>query len=339
MGQVLVQLYWSRWSCGKDKFNSGSCTVCMLESGLLKKLGILRKEKRSGRSSLWNAILQYPWTLTFSPQTYWHLPFHFLALIKSFSQVFQRHWHIVGLKFLSLKDPDWQQLHRKLVPCRGAGWAGPGVHWKERGSLWSMWTRENTPDVEKEQGKGSAALLQSQPGKSTGKRHKKFRVLRSTLVSFSQLMFYSVHCMWPKKSHIMLNKTGKKKKKNCSLWCTQKTETLDGARTGAQSPGSECPPMCTLPAPTWWGWGSPSDSSKIRFGALKPGPDRVKRKGRRHSRDCSVTHIGGKAEPWHTFPTGRSSLEGRACFHTEQGDSARPEEMRTEHENNTPGAE
>lgn len=145
MGQVLVQLYWSRCSCGKDKFNSGSCTVRMLESGLLKKkMGILRKEKRSGRSSLWNAILQYPWALTFSPQTYWHLPFHSLAFIKPFSQVFQRHWHIVGLKVLSLKDPDWQQLHWKLVPCRGAGWAGPGAHWKkERGSLRSVWTREN----------------------------------------------------------------------------------------------------------------------------------------------------------------------------------------------------
>lgn len=160
MGQVLVQLYWSRWSRGKDKFNSGSCTVCMLESGLLKKLGILRKEKRSGRSSLWNAILQYPWTLTFSPQTFWHLPFHFLAFIKPSSQVFQRYWHIVGLEVLFLKDPAWQQLHWKLVPCRGAGWAGPGAHQKkERDSLWSMWTRENTPDMEKEQGKGICSFI------------------------------------------------------------------------------------------------------------------------------------------------------------------------------------
>lgn len=196
MGQVLVQLYWSRWSCGKDKFNSGSCTVCMLESGLLKKLGIVRKEKRTGRSSLWNAILQYPWTLTFSPWTYWHLPFHFLAFITPFSQVFQRHWHIVGLKVLSLKDSDWQQLHWKSVPCRGAGWAGPGVHWKrERGSLWSMWTRENTPDVEKEQEKRICSFVTVTAWEIHSKKAQKFQgpKVNLGLLLTADVLFCALH--------------------------------------------------------------------------------------------------------------------------------------------------
>lgn len=126
MGKVLVQFYWSPWSYGRDKFNPGSFNVCIFESGLLEKMGILRKEKRSLRGSLWNAILLIPWAATFPPQPYWHLSFAVLEFIKPSAEDFPECWWTVGINLVGLRDPGWQCLQWKSVPCRGvSSWAGP----------------------------------------------------------------------------------------------------------------------------------------------------------------------------------------------------------------------
>lgn len=165
----------------------------------------------------------------------------------------------------------------------------------------------------------------------------------------SQLMFYSVHCMWPKKSHIMLNKTEIKKRRKlaiCGVARRQKLWVVLGEHSpqglavnvllGAHSQHPQHNGDENLP-----------QSTKSGLELQKQGQTcRVRRKGRRHSRDCSVTHWGGKAVPWHTFPTARPSPGGQQPA-PHGAEPARPEraqgralqEMGTAHENNTPGAE
>lgn len=126
--------------------------------------------------------------------------YHFISLPSG--QDFQKHWQIVGIKLLSLKDPDWQRPHWKLGLCRGvSGWAGPDadavVHFgRWRGEASGSGKPEQTHQIwRRSREKGSAASLQSQPGKSIPKRHTEFKDHRSTLASSStQLPSYTMHC-------------------------------------------------------------------------------------------------------------------------------------------------
>lgn len=155
MGQVLVQLYWSLWSCERDKFNPRFFNVCIFESGLLKKLGILRKEKRSVRDSLWNAIL----LISLNSHIFAIAVLTFIILFpwiyKTIWPGFSKALTNCGRQTSELKRPrltvaaqSCTRLGRTRCRCCGAFWR------KEGSSLWPTWTRANTPDLEKEQGKG-----------------------------------------------------------------------------------------------------------------------------------------------------------------------------------------
>lgn len=109
---------------------------------------------------------------------------------------------------------------------------------RRRGAASGLREPEKT-DLEKEQGKGICSFVTVTPWEIHSKKAQKVQG-PEVRVSFSQMMFCSVHCMWPKKSHIMLNQTGGKGEKTLfvvypedrsSGWC-QKGSTLPRAWQG-----------------------------------------------------------------------------------------------------------
>lgn len=107
---------------------------------------------------------------------------------------------------------------------------------RRRGAASGLREPEKT-DLEKEQGKGICSFVTVTPWEIHSKKAQKVQG-PEVRVSFSQMS--SVHCMWPKKSHIMLNQTGGKGEKTLfvvypedrsSGWC-QKGSTVPRAWQG-----------------------------------------------------------------------------------------------------------